>query len=204
MLLELENMEKSDVYRALTQVVVPRPVAWVLSEDDEGALNLAPFSYFSAVSSDPPLIMLSIGSKPDGSPKDTYANIMDTQKFVIHIAGSELASKVTQSASTLPRGESEIALCDLETTSEEGFNLPRVIGPKIAMSCSLYQQQDIGNAPQHLVFGQIEKIWLDDSVVEKDQQERLVINAAAVEPLSRLGGSAYQLFGEILTVLRPT
>ena len=203
MLLELENMEKSDVYSALTQVIVPRPVAWVLSEDNEGALNLAPFSYFSAVSSDPPLIMLSIGSKPDGSPKDTYANIMDTQKFVIHIAGSDMATKVTQSSKTLPRGESEIGFCDLETTFEEGFSLPRVVGPKIALSCSLYQQQDIGNAPQHLVFGQIEKIWLDDAVVEKDQQGRTVVNAAAVEPLSRLGGSDYQLFGEVLTVPRP-
>ncbi|WP_415886061.1 hypothetical protein ACMXYO_15645 [Neptuniibacter sp. QD37_6] len=56
MLLELENMEKSDVYHALTQVVVPRPVAWVLSSNQQGALNLAPFSYFSAVCSDPPLI----------------------------------------------------------------------------------------------------------------------------------------------------
>jgi len=203
MLLELENMEKSDVYHVLTQVVVPRPVAWVLSSNDQGSLNLAPFSYFSAVCSDPPLIMLSIGSKPDSSPKDTYANIVDTEKFVIHIAGSDLATKVTHSSVTLPRGESEIELCDLETVEVEGFTLPRVVGPKIAMSCSLYQQQEIGNAPQRLIFGRIEKIWLDDAVVEMEQQGRPKIDAALVDPLARLGGSDYQTFGDVVTVPRP-
>ena len=141
MILQMSEMSKLQAYHTLTQVVIPRPVAWVLSENDSGSLNLAPFSYFSAVCSDPPVIMISIGpAKPDGSEKDTYRNIMQKKEFVIHIAGSDLANNVTQSAASLPHGESEIEHCGLATTEFEGFSLPRVEGPQIALACSLYQQ----------------------------------------------------------------
>lgn len=204
MILQMSEMSKLQAYHTLTQVVIPRPVAWVLSENDSGSLNLAPFSYFSAVCSDPPVIMISIGpAKPDGSEKDTYRNIMQKKEFVIHIAGSDLANNVTQSAASLPHGESEIEHCGLATTEFEGFSLPRVEGPQIALACSLYQQQDIGNNNQHLIFGEIERIWIDDAVVSEDEKGRMKIDAGAVAALSRLGGIEYQLAGDILAVPRP-
>lgn len=204
MILDLAAMDKLTAYHTLTQVVIPRPVAWVLSDNGEESYNLAPFSYFSAVCSDPPVIMFSVGaSKPDGSEKDTYVNIMKSERFVIHIAGSDLVQEVTQSGASLPHGESELERCKLETTAFEGFGLPRVVGPKIAMACTLYQHQDIGNSNQHLIFGQIEKIWLDDSVVAEDEKGRLKVNADAVDPIARLGGLEYVTFGEIVSVPRP-
>ncbi len=204
MILDLSTMDKATAYHTLTQVVIPRPVAWVLSDNGKGTFNLAPFSYFSAVCSDPPVIMISVGAaKPDGSEKDTYRNIIDQKEFVIHIAGPDLAHEVTQSAASLPHGVSELEHCKLETAAFEGSVLPRVVGPKIAMACTLYQHQDIGNSNQHLIFGEIKKIWLDESVVTEDAKGRLKVDAAAVEPLARLGGLEYQTFGEILSIPRP-
>ncbi|WP_286240282.1 flavin reductase family protein [Neptuniibacter halophilus] len=204
MILNMAEMAKLQAYHTLTQVVIPRPVAWVLTEEADGDYNLAPFSFFAAVCSDPPLIMLSIGaSKPDGSEKDSYRNILRNERFVVHIAGADMAGQVTESSASLPQGTSELAHCGLEVTDFPGSGLPRVLGPKIAMSCSLYQQQDIGNSQQHLVFGKIEQIWLDDQVVTEDSKGRLKVDAAAVDPLGRLGGTEYQTFGELLSIPRP-
>jgi flavin reductase (DIM6/NTAB) family NADH-FMN oxidoreductase RutF len=203
MILDLETMTTNAVYHTLTQTIIPRPVAWVLTENPAGDYNLAPFSYFTAVCSDPALIMFSVGpQKPDGSSKDTYANIMRNPRFVIHIANSEQAQQVTLSAASLPHGQSEVENCGLTLTDFEGAKLPRVKGSKIAMACSLYQHQEIGNNNQHLIFGKIEKIWLDDDVVS-EANGRWNIDAAKVDPIARLGGTEYELFGEILSVPRP-
>lgn len=203
MFLDLESMSKNAVYHTLTQVVVPRPVAWVLSENADSGYNLAPFSYFSVVCSDPAVLMLSIGNKPDGSVKDTYLNITERQHFVVHIAGSEMAAEVTQSSAVLPEGESELNLCGLDTVPVEGFKLPRVAGPRIAMACELYQTQDIGRSQQHLVFGEIKSVWLDDAAVTEDAKGRMKVNTAAVDPLGRLGGSEYVTMGSVLDIPRP-
>jgi|OM-RGC.v1.015586199 flavin reductase (DIM6/NTAB) family NADH-FMN oxidoreductase RutF len=203
-IIEMSELSKLQAYHTLTQVVVPRPVAWVLSENETGELNLAPYSYFSAVCSDPPVIMISVGpAKPDGSEKDTYRNIMSKKQFVIHIAGSDMANEVTQSSASLDHGISEVEHCGLELETIEGFSLPRVKGPKIALACSLYQQQDIGNNNQHLIFGEIEKIWVDDAVVTTDDKGRAKIDAVKVDPLGRLGGTEYETFGQVLSVPRP-
>lgn len=204
MIIEMSELSKLQAYHTLTQVVVPRPVAWVLSENETGELNLAPYSYFSAVCSDPPVIMISVGpAKPDGSEKDTYRNIMSKKQFVIHIAGSDMANEVTQSSASLDHGISEVEHCGLELETIEGFSLPRVKGPKIALACSLYQQQDIGNNNQHLIFGEIEKIWVDDAVLTTDDKGRAKIDAVKVDPLGRLGGTEYETFGQVLSVPRP-
>ena len=73
--IDLDSLSANGVYHTLTRTVIPRPVAWVLSENAGGDYNLAPFSYFNAICSDPPLIMISVGKKPDGSSKDTRVNI---------------------------------------------------------------------------------------------------------------------------------
>ncbi len=203
MLLDLDLMSSNSAYHTLTQVIIPRPVAWVLTEHQNGKYNLAPFSYFSAICSDPPIMMISLGRKPDGSEKDTYQNIKNREKFVIHIANSELAVPVTKSASVLEPGDSEIDLCGLKTQRVEGFSLPRVIGPKIAMYCRFYEEKTIGNNDQHIVFGLIEKIWLDDDVVHKTEKGRLKIDATRVDPIGRLGGNEYTTFGKILDIPRP-
>ena len=200
--IDFSELSASQTYFTMTQSVLPRPIAWVLSEHENGEYNLAPFSYFSAVCSDPALIMISVGHKPDGELKDTYRNILERKNFVVHLANSEQAREVTRTARTLPQGVSEIADADLALTTFKNAALPRVVGCRIAMDCELFEVKEIGNGPQYLIFGRVRNLFLDDRVVTADDKGRMKIDARAVDPLGRLGGSDYVTFGEILSIPR--
>ena len=202
MLLDLSTLSPNRVYHTMTQVVIPRPIAWVLSDNGNSSFNLAPFSYFSAVSSDPPLIMLSIGKKPDGEIKDTRRNILERKQFVVHITPRTLLAELNASAATLPTNVSELDASGLATGMIEGFTVPRLRDCRIALACSLYKSEAI-TASQVLIFGEVKKIWIDDAIVQTDDKGRIQISAAGVDPLARLGGEEYATFGEVTSVPRP-
>ncbi|WP_372831777.1 flavin reductase family protein [Pontibacterium sp.] len=202
MIINLAELSPNKVYHTMTQTVVPRPVAWVLSEHENGKFNLAPFSYFNAVCSNPPVVMLSIGRKPDGSDKDTFRNIVERKRFVIHLAHPELAPQVTKSAKVLPDGESELELVDMDTVAFDGFELPRLKDARLAFACELYKLDTIGENDQNLVFGKLLRIWLDDEVVAEDDKGRMKVLADRLNPLARLGGNEYVTAGNILDIPR--
>jgi flavin reductase (DIM6/NTAB) family NADH-FMN oxidoreductase RutF len=187
----------------MTQVVIPRPIAWVLTDNGDHRFNLAPYSYFNAVCSEPPLILISAGKKPDGSFKDTRLNIEERKHFVVHIAHRELAEPMTQTSRTLPHGESELDWVNLKLAEFTGFSLPRLADCRIAMACELYEIKEVGSLPQSLIFGKVKSVYLDDSVWEEDAKGRLKIHADRVDPIGRLGGSEYVTFGRILRIPRP-
>ena len=198
----------------MTQSIIPRPIAWVLSDNgvdentdsDSQAYNLAPFSFFTGVCSDPPLLMLSIGKKPSGDeagqPKDTRKNIERRKQFVVHIAGTDHLNALNQSAATLAHGVSEVSQCALTTVPFEGFSLPRLEGCAIALGCSLYRIDKIGAAEQAVIYGKIEVMYVEDTALQA-HESRLVIDPKALDPLSRLGGNHYCALGETLSAKRP-
>ncbi|WP_422137585.1 flavin reductase family protein [Endozoicomonas sp. ALC020] len=199
--LNVEEMSDTQAYHLLTQTVIPRPVAWVLTANEEGDFNLAPFSFFTAISSNPPLIMFSVGSKPSGEIKDTRRNILRSRSFVVHIAPSSLAEEMTETARTLDYGQSELERIHLTTNNDWQQSLPRLSECDIALYCQLYEYQEIGKNKQGLVFGEIKQAYLSDKVASKG--ERLVIDATQVDPISRLGGNDYAALGKIITIQRP-
>lgn len=201
MILTMADLSPARRYFALTQSIIPRPVAWVLTENPDSSFNVAPFSYFSAVSSDPPLLMVSIGKKPDGSLKDSRLNIIERKSFVIHIAHRELVEAVTETSRSLPLGQSELDNIALETTPFEGFNLPRISACRVALACELYRAEDI-TATQSMILGRVVSLYLDDAIVDTGAQ-RLSILADKIDPIARLGGDDYACLGAILTVPRP-
>ena len=203
MLIDLQELSAPQVYFTMTQTVLPRPVAWVLSENENSSYNLAPFSYFNAICSDPPLIMFSVGLQEDGSLKDTLANVMERPEFVVHIASCDQLADLNQSSATLPPGISEVTAGGLGTCEVEGYRLPRLRDCKIAFMCNVYKIDKIGNNNQHLIFGEISKVHVDDNCTEINEKGRLQINADAIQPLARLGASQYASFGEVLHASRP-
>jgi len=203
MQIKLDELSAPMTYFTMTQTVMPRPIAWILSENEDAGFNLAPFSYFNAVCSDPPLVMVSIGKQDDGSEKDTLRNIKARSQFVIHIASSSQLAELNQSSATLPPGESEVLANQLQTTSVAGFHVPRLSDCKIAFMCERYQVQIIGNNQQSLLFGEIREIYLDDDCVEVNDKGRLKVLAERVQPLARLGASEYASFGDLLVARRP-
>lgn len=178
-------------YHLMTQSIIPRPIAWVLTDSENGNYNLAPFSYFTAVSSDPALLMLSVGKKPNGDNKDTLTNILKNKKMVIHIANVAQAELVTQTAATLAHGESELTNTNLTTSIFDGFPLPRLSQCDLAFGCELYEIKEIGATPQTLIFVKIKQFYINDKVIEKDEKGRVNIVAEKIQPLARLGGGEY-------------
>lgn len=199
---DFSSLSPNQIYHTMIQSIVPRPIAWVLSQNDSGNYNLAPFSYFTAVASDPPLVMFSVGKKPDNSQKDTLKNINTRKRCVIHIADKSLAQPVSLSAATLPYGQSEIEHANLTTTEFDDFPLPRVEQAKIALGCSLFEIKEIGNKPMALIFAEIEKVYVNDDIIERNDN-RTHINAEKLNPLVRLGGDDYASISTPFTVERP-
>lgn len=200
--ISLDNFSSSAVYHLMTQTVLPRPIAWVLTESSEDNFNLAPFSYFTAVASNPPLLMFSVGRKPSGEMKDTVRNALENKKMVIHIPSIEQAMEVSQTAATLEHGESEVAASNIELVEFEGFHLPRVADCAVAFACSLYESKEIGDDPQTLIFAKIESIYVNPDYVKVDG-ERITVDAKKVSPLARLGNSQYAQLGDIFSLQRP-
>ena len=204
MYIDFSQLSANQIYGTMVQTVVPRPIAWVLSENSQGAYNLAPFSYFNAVCSDPPLLMISIGNKPDGSFKDTRVNIEQRKDFVVHIAHENMLDALNESSATLPAEVSEIELQGLITKLFPGSRLPRLADCRIAMACECHQIQEIGGVPQSLVFGLIKGVYVDDAIVSRDSKGRIKIHAERLNPIGRLGANEYVNFGNILRRKRPT
>lgn len=204
MLLTAEQMVPADIYHALTQIIIPRPIAWVLSPNDDAfeSYNLAPFSFFNAVCSDPPILMLSMGQKADGALKDSCRNLLERKKCVIHIGAEDQAQAISDTARELPFGESELALAGFEMEPFEGTGMNRLTGVPVAMSCRLYQHLEVGNKPQNLLLVEVDHIWVDDRACYEDAKGRVRIDAELVRPLGRLGGSEYVSFGDVFRIVR--
>ncbi len=132
----LSELDTNQVYHLFTQTVTPRPVAWVLTDSGSENYNLAPFSYFTPISSNPPVMMFSVGKKPSGEIKDTVRNAREKEKLVIHIASADHAKLVTESAATLDHGDSEVTANNIELVPFEGFDLPRIKDCPVAFGCS--------------------------------------------------------------------
>lgn len=198
MIINFSDYSTSQRYHIMTQSIIPRPIAWVLTNSTNGNnnrdnLNLAPFSYFTAISSDPALLMLSVGKKPNGDIKDTLTNVLKNKKMVIHIAGENLADVVTQTAASLEHGDSELATMSdeiLKTVPFEGFTLPRLAQCDIAYACELFEIKEIGDVPQTLIFVEIKQLYVSPKVTTVNDG-RVKIHADSVNPLARLGASEY-------------
>src|ERR1700720_4342311 len=104
MLIDVRSADKVAVYRALVGVVTPRPIAWVTTVDSQGRVNLAPFSFFNAFGSNPPVVVFAPNKKRDGGQKDTLHNVEATGEFVVNAAVADLAGQVNLSAKELPPG----------------------------------------------------------------------------------------------------
>lgn len=201
--LNFSDFSPVQIYHLMTQTIIPRPIAWVMTDSGEANFNLAPFSYFTAVSSNPPLMMFSVGKKPTGDVKDTVKNIIETGQCVIHIASVDDANLVTQTAATLDHGQSEVALNDIALCEFEGFSMPRVAGCNIAYGCELYEIKEMGEVPQTLVFVEIKTLFLGDEVVSLDHKKRIKVDADKVNPLARLGGGEYSGITSAFGIERP-
>jgi len=173
----------TDNYKLLTNLVVPRPIAWVTSVNAAGVVNLAPFSFFNAVGSNPLYVVVSIGTNDAGEPKDTARNILAGGEFVVNLVTEDLFGAMNISAADFPEGESELAAAKLHAEPSVKVKPPRVAESQASMECRLHSTQMLGN--NTLVIGEVVMFHVADHLANYQNGTRLHVNGFA--PIGRLG-----------------
>jgi flavin reductase (DIM6/NTAB) family NADH-FMN oxidoreductase RutF len=169
----------ADNYKLLTNLVVPRPIAWVSSLGDDGVVNLAPFSFFNAVGADPLFVVISIGRRDDGVPKDTARNITTRQDFVVNLVTEELLGAMNVSSVEFPPDESELVAAGVHAAASERIKSPRLGEALVSMECTLHRSLPLGT--NTLFIGEVVMFHVADHLVDA----RLRVHGFA--PIGRLG-----------------
>jgi flavin reductase (DIM6/NTAB) family NADH-FMN oxidoreductase RutF len=170
---------KADNYKLLTNLVVPRPIAWVSTVSPSGVSNLAPFSFFNAVGSDPLYVIISVGNTGAGEPKDTGRNILASGEFVVNMVTEELFDAMNISAADFPPEISEFEAANLTSAPSLRIKAPRVADAQASIECTLFKAEPLGHYT--LFIGEVVMFHVADHLVGP----RLHINNFA--PLGRLG-----------------
>lgn len=184
--------------------IVPRPIAWISTSDKERNFNLAPFSYFNAVSDSPPMIMFSTtNAHIEGGPKDTLKNIEETGEFVVNIATFEMRSLINQSSADLSRSISEFEFAGVEYDLSKIIKAPLVKRSPINIECEYHSSVQLPSNSEELinrmVIGKVLGIHIKDDVMVKG-----LIDINLVQPIARLGYNDYAKIGEIFSMTRPS
>ena len=197
MILDVATAPVLEVFHTLLGVVTPRPIAWVTTVDPEGRVNLAPFSFFNAFGSAPPVVVFSSGLKRDGSKKDTLRNVEATGAFVVNAAVAELAEQVNLSAKELPPGQSEAELAGLSLVPSLRVRPPRVAESPAHLECVVRQVLPIGTA--NLVIGEVVLVHVADAVLD----ECGTVDPRKLHTIGRLGGDFYCRTTDLFQMRRP-
>ena len=185
----------SDTYRFLITAVVPRPIAFVSTRAADGRTNLAPFSYFNAIASVPPLIGIAINDRA-GDPKDTLRNIQESGEFVVNVVSEPLLDRMVQTAGEWPRATSEFTPSGLTEAPAERVKAPRVAESPLHLECVLHREIPLGNSV--LVVGEVVWAHVDDGMLTDGR-----IDPIKLAPVGRLGGELYSLMREVAKRPRP-
>jgi flavin reductase (DIM6/NTAB) family NADH-FMN oxidoreductase RutF len=173
------EMATADFYRLLTAVIVPRPIAWVSTISAAGVDNLAPHSFFTVASTDPPVVQFtSVGRK------DSLSNVEATGEFVISLATEQLFTQVNATGTEFPSRISEFDAVGLDREPSLRIRPPRVAASPVALECELHSTLPLGNST--VVFGRVVHIAIHTDALENGQP---VIQR--LRPLSRLGGNEW-------------
>jgi flavin reductase (DIM6/NTAB) family NADH-FMN oxidoreductase RutF len=187
------DLDSQQTYKLLTGVIVPRPIAWICSQSDAGVLNLAPFSAFTFVSNEPPMIGVNIDLRA-GTMKDTASNILARREYVVHIADEALLPQLHQSAEEHPPHVSEVQVLGLETVASDFIAVPRLSAPPVAMECRLHQSIRFGSTGSQFMVGEVVAFHVRDGLADSFK-----IDSVALNPVCRLGGPNYATLGRVVT-----
>ncbi len=165
MRLKYEDLDQSARYALMSQTVVPRPIAWIVTEDN-GVINLAPFSYFTPLSSNPPVFMVSIGHKRNGHPKDTLANIRKNKVCTICMVKYDHMSKMHFTSKMLDHSVSESKVFNIPTERVLDAFPPMVEGTPSAFFCTLYQEIELLGSKTVPLIVKVESQYLDEECIK--------------------------------------
>lgn len=180
-----------NVYRLLTAVVVPRPIAWVSSLSEDGVGNLAPHSFFTVACARPPIVQFT-----SVTAKDTLRNVLATGEFVVNVASRPLLEAVNDSSAPFADGVDEAAVLGIEMEPSQLVAPPRVAASPASIECRLHSTLDLGDST--VVFGDVVAVTVQVAGLDGDHP-----TMAALQPLSRLGRNEWGLPPEVVAIDRP-
>lgn len=201
MLLDFEKLPPREGYAWMTQTITPRPIAWVSTLSSDGKPNLAPFSFFQGVCSNPPSLLVVPTNNRDGGKKDTLRNIEAVPEFVVNLVPFALVAPMNATSASLPHGESEFAHAGLATAPSAKVRPPRVAASPVAIECTLDRVVHVGSGvgAGNIVIGRIVAMHVDDSVLGADGK----IDPQKLDLVARLGGDLYMRTGDVFKIERP-
>ncbi len=197
-----QDIASRDMYKLLIGSVQPRPIAWVSSVDANGVPNLAPYSFFTAVCSDPPTIIFCPGvRRQTGLPKDSLLNVRETGEFVVNIVTESLAEKMNITSTELDHDVNEFEYAGVQPAESVMVNVPRVAESPIAIECKLDQIVTISDQPGggFIVVGRVVYMHINDDVYIPDFK----IDTLKVQPVGRLAGPGYTKVNDLFEMPRP-
>lgn len=179
-------------------LVVPRPIGWISTISEDGVVNLAPYSFFNAVSADPPFVMFSSAGR-----KDTITNAEATGAFVCSMATHALREAMNETSAPVPSEVDEFALAGLTPLPSRLVAPPRVAESPIALECRYHQTIELPRASgaasgYAMVIGEVVGVHIDDAVIREGR-----VDLARIRPLARLGYLDYTMVDDIFAMPRP-
>jgi flavin reductase (DIM6/NTAB) family NADH-FMN oxidoreductase RutF len=185
-------------YDPLKAIIAPRPIGWITSMAANGDINLAPYSYFNAFSTRPPIVGFSSESR-----KDSVDLVEETKEFVCNLATWDLRDAMNATSATLPRGVNEMEVAGLEAAPSRLVKPPRVAASPCALECKWLQTvalRDLGGREigRFLVIGQVVGIHIDDRFLNHGK-----LDTAAMKPIARCGYHDYAVVESVFSLTRP-
>ncbi len=187
-------------YQLMTSLVVPRPIGWLSTWGPDGVPNLAPFSYFAAISVDPMLVCVSIGQRRREL-KDSIVNVRARGAFCVNVVTESLIEAMNESSANVPPDVDEFELAGLGLAVSPRVDAPYVAECPAVLECEFRQEVDLGGAPNALVIAEVVGVRLDPAL--EFEEGTMVVLPEQLRPVGRLGGEAYAVASEIRRIPRP-
>ncbi|MEB7781062.1 flavin reductase family protein [Mammaliicoccus fleurettii] len=195
-----EELTQKENYKLLIGSVIPRPIALVTTQSDSGLLNIAPFSFFNIVSSNPPILSIAV-QRVNGEPKDTARNILQNKEAVVHIVDTDNVEDANQTAALLGPDESEMDRTEFETVNSVEVSVPGLKQSKVRFEAVLKEDIVIKNGDQpvsDLLLLEIKYYHFDEAIYDNGYIIKDELGA-----VSRLAGNDYAEIGKTFTIERP-
>lgn len=198
MIIDASTLEPRQRYRLLISTVTPRPIAWVSTRGLDGSDNLAPFSFFQALSGTPPYIMISVGQRK-GAIKDTRRNIEAAGAFVVNMVSDELAEQMNMTSGEYTSDVDEFKVAGLTPVQADLVNVARVAECPVCMEVKYTQTMPLPNSEYAIILGEVLRWHIVDGLLAPDG----LLDLPKIRPVARLARDQYTHFGEMFEMPRP-
>lgn len=185
MIITMDSLTEREKYRILTSCIVPRPIAWVTSVDKNGVVNAAPFSYFTGISIEPPLVVFAV-ERRHGKKKDTVRNIEETKEFVVNVVTIDNVNEMNETSQDFDEEIDELKFSGLTEIPSQVVKPPSIKESPVHLECQLDQIIEVGSSPHSLIIGEVKVITLEDELY---YHGRLDMNK--LKAVGRMGGRYY-------------